>query len=666
MASARQLLLDILLRDKTGPGSKSAADNVHTIGDAAADAAKETEKLGKETDRADDKVDRFGKSSRTAAEHVERLDREIESCERELRQLAVAFAEADVAADRLDLSKAIRRTQSDLKKLNTSKGLVSKLLPSAAETSQAGQDFAHQLMSSVGASLATGAKGLANPVGAALGAGIGIAAAPPLAAALSSALSGGAGAGVIGVGILAAVKGDTAIQAAGKAAGERFMSGLEDEAKVLRGPVLESLNILAAAGDRINKKLGATFAELSDDVVPFVRDIVAAGEAITDSLLDAAGKSGPALRGLGDAVKLVSDGVSRFIDEVSDGGPAAADNIRVIAGAVGELLAITGAWINTLDKLSSLPGAGGPLDILRKHFHDVSEETAVADAAAKTLDATQKKLSGSMGETSAAARDQVDALTELSNQLKGETDPVFGMLRAQDGLRAAQKGVNAAIKEHGRNSPEYQEALRKQAEAALGLEAAAGKVASTSSGKLGPALRNTLREAGFTEAEIRNLEGQFKNAKRAGDAFAKNYSAHATLTGPSSESEARLKRVKNLLDAMHSKKISATVVVNEAKLNALAHQLPGAFRAEGGPVKAGHGYIVGEKRPEVFVPDRDGTIIPSVSKFTGGSMAGRPAGGAGGTLTVDVRGADSEMARLLLRILKYQPAVRAEVKRLVA
>ena len=37
------------------------------------------------------------------------------------------------------------------------------------------------------------------------------------------------------------------------------------------------------------------------------------------------------------------------------------------------------------------------------------------------------------------------------------------------------------------------------------------------------------------------------------------------------------------------------------------------FRANGGPVKAGQPYIVGERQPELFVPNRSGTIIPSVT-----------------------------------------------------
>lgn len=42
-------------------------------------------------------------------------------------------------------------------------------------------------------------------------------------------------------------------------------------------------------------------------------------------------------------------------------------------------------------------------------------------------------------------------------------------------------------------------------------------------------------------------------------------------------------------------------------------------RANGGPVRAGHAYIVGENQPELFVPNRSGTILPSINM--GGNVA---------------------------------------------
>lgn len=43
------------------------------------------------------------------------------------------------------------------------------------------------------------------------------------------------------------------------------------------------------------------------------------------------------------------------------------------------------------------------------------------------------------------------------------------------------------------------------------------------------------------------------------------------------------------------------------------------FRANGGPVNAGQPYIVGERRPELFVPDQPGTILPYVPSPDGAS-----------------------------------------------
>jgi hypothetical protein len=55
----------------------------------------------------------------------------------------------------------------------------------------------------------------------------------------------------------------------------------------------------------------------------------------------------------------------------------------------------------------------------------------------------------------------------------------------------------------------------------------------------------------------------------------------------------------------------------------------GGHRERGGPVKAGRPYIVGEKRPELFVPTMDGNILPRIpgagdSRDAGSAAAERP------------------------------------------
>ncbi|TPJ56878.1 hypothetical protein [Mesorhizobium sp. B2-6-7] len=47
------------------------------------------------------------------------------------------------------------------------------------------------------------------------------------------------------------------------------------------------------------------------------------------------------------------------------------------------------------------------------------------------------------------------------------------------------------------------------------------------------------------------------------------------------------------------------------------------MRANGGPVTAGKPYIVGEKRPELFVPNQSGTIVPRVPSINAGGGGGQ-------------------------------------------
>ena len=65
------------------------------------------------------------------------------------------------------------------------------------------------------------------------------------------------------------------------------------------------------------------------------------------------------------------------------------------------------------------------------------------------------------------------------------------------------------------------------------------------------------------------------------------------------------------------------------------------FRAAGGPVSAGKPYIVGEKRPELFVPRVSGTIVPSLKGLGGQSV----------NLTINAPGATAETVALIRREL---------------
>ncbi|WP_426229289.1 tape measure protein [Pararhizobium sp. DWP3-4] len=88
----------------------------------------------------------------------------------------------------------------------------------------------------------------------------------------------------------------------------------------------------------------------------------------------------------------------------------------------------------------------------------------------------------------------------------------------------------------------------------------------------------------------------------------------------------------------------------------LGSLLPG--RERGGPVQKGKPYIVGEKRPEVFVPTQSGRIVPQVPSLP--SLSGVRQGGMAVSATfapsIDARGASVEAVARLEQALTRQQA----------
>lgn len=99
----------------------------------------------------------------------------------------------------------------------------------------------------------------------------------------------------------------------------------------------------------------------------------------------------------------------------------------------------------------------------------------------------------------------------------------------------------------------------------------------------------------------------------------------------------------NGLDRIQSKQVMIDVYIQQHGGSDLysgagnPDDLNPLHRAGGGRVNPGQPYIVGEKRPELFVPDRPGTIVPSV---TNNSMGGN-------TYNIYVTGGADELMRKL-------------------
>lgn len=77
----------------------------------------------------------------------------------------------------------------------------------------------------------------------------------------------------------------------------------------------------------------------------------------------------------------------------------------------------------------------------------------------------------------------------------------------------------------------------------------------------------------------------------------------------------------------------------------------GGARAMGGPVTAGRAYVVGERRPEVFVPNQSGRILPNTNALTRSMNVGGGGGAQPVVVTINLDGANGDEA---IRRIAYE------------
>ena len=543
---------------------KATGDLAHQIGQARGESVSAkvaTERLGKAIGDTGRETARFGVSTTVAARHVDQLGDEIRNVERELVVMAAAFATAGSQADRLDISKAIRRTEADLRRLNKNKGLLSAILPSPGEVDTAGAKVGSGLMTSIGSAVSS-----ASPAALAAGA-LGAAFAPTIGAAAAGAVVGGAGLGGV-IGGLVLVGKDPRIQGEAKAIGSSFAASVNESAKdAFLVPAERALGQIADLAARSAPKIGKAFAATAPSVDGLTRSLVGAGDALLDSFVHAAQKSGPVLDALGRIVQGTGHSIGAFIDMAADHaaeGASALDDLNTalqntiklgttIGGALGSVKGGLDSFDDGIDKaryatedfFTKLAGGRTVFDITADGYTKGSEAAELyrrgVIGASGSLNDYQHYLEGAKGGTKALGGTMDEAATatglyrkelgRLNTVLRAETDPLFAFVTAQDKVADAQGRLNAAIRKYGPNSRQAADATRELAGAAVDLQGKASAVGVTADGKLTPALRRALEAANLTKGQIRGVEGQLKTARAALDKYDGNYAARVTAPG---------------------------------------------------------------------------------------------------------------------------------------
>lgn len=322
--------------------------------------------------------------------------------------------------------------------------------------------------------------------------------------------------------------------------------------------------------------------------------VVLAGTAINwlIRLREQTGSWGEAFGLLGDVISGVFQGMIASARAVPLGLQVVWNGIQ--RGFVGLLFELSLMWRRFLSSLAnSLPEAGAFGGIFDGVRDGIRAATLESDAFRRGLNATSRDLRAS-GD---AARQSWDSART------GAFEPAReAIARLREAMGGSREETDATAEAMG--------ALRTALDAAGGATGAGGaRGAASATDELTEAQRR-LQEAS------RSVESSFESA----------------FVGLVSGTRSARDAVAGLLQDLARLAAQAAFrsLFSGSSFFAGLGSIFGGFRAAGGPVSAGRAYVVGERGPELFVPQAGGSIVPNHAMGGGGSSV---------TINIDARGA---------------------------
>jgi len=355
-------------------------------------------------------------------------------------------------------------------------------------------------------------------------AGVGVLAAPLIGGLLAAAVIGGAGSlGIVG-GFVAAA-GDSRVKGAAIALKDLMSDDLEDAADSFVPAAVGAIGQVRTAWTSMLPDIESIFKQSGGLLDPLIGGVVDGVEMMVDGIEVALGGAGPVFESFGDLFREVGGALGDMFAGLSDNGETAAaaldflaaalvatvdalwifmeassvaiDAIRPIGGLIADAVNATDEWI------SSLGGVGGQ-----------SEEVA----------GKQGVLKRATEEGTAATQAQRSALRELEEEMRKQTDPLFAVFDLQVKNTKAQEDYNKSLEENGPNAAKTRKALLDMGKASFELTSALTNAADEGfNGKLTPAMRNALRNAGNTTGQIDALERELIAAWRAANKWSGTY-----------------------------------------------------------------------------------------------------------------------------------------------
>lgn len=455
-------------------------------------------------------------------------------------------------------------------------------------------------------------------------------------------------------------------------------------------PALQPLSVATAA---VLRSLGGS---LPDIVGNLSRKLVELSDSVAknpDGLKDLATGIGGIADGAIKAITVLND-LDRLLGKIPGGFSTfmklpgmlnpVKGGIDTITGGVGQLdsLLHDGATPSVADLGKAATLTGGAAG-------DMAAKVAAVHAAAGRAAPAVTGVANATALANRNARELAATFDRQAAATQRASDALAGIMGSQVNYAQALADANAAIKENGKTHDLSTQKGRDNQRQLLALRDAANQETkalqangdgNVSAAKHGETARQSFirlaQQMGYTVPQAKamaktmvaipsvtrtarlnanktDLEQKLAAANKALKDPNLTRERRATLTANKKNAEAGITEVNRLLGNLPKSK-SVTITTNVVtKYTTVGSRSSGSgtggghinedpHRAAGGPVSKGRPYIVGEKRPELFVPNQDGTILPKVpSMAMGSSVAQGLAGGIkGGTSSAISAAAD--------------------------
>lgn len=587
MADRREWLLRLVGRDDLSPAFDSAA---------------------RSAGRFDDRV----KAVETDAQ---RLDRQIAETKTKIAELG---QEIRKTGD-LSLFKELSRQQRDLKRLTGLKDMFAELGEDGAK------GFAASFSARIGPLLARA------PIHPALLGAI-AASMPALGALVSAGVLAGLSGGVVAAGVRLAFT-DPRIKGEAESLGKELGATLASASRSFVPATLGAMAQIRRTVAGLEGDLRQTFQAGAAYVAPLTRAVTNLADGILPRLPRVIERAAPIFAALEDGAVVLGKAVGGALDAISEGAGGAALVVRDLLTNVAVGVRNIGEVIGFLSKAYSLIRAATAID-KQAVITQLARDQAAAGAYKAELD---KLVSGlqSTGHAASTTAAEIRSLDQMLEDFANEATTAFnaetrfGEVLDEVTTKAVHHGagIDAGTKKGRANRDMLDKLAAQTRESAKALDGMAG----------GQEKANQIMATGYKRfmavADAMGLD------KKTAQALAVQMGLIPKTTktehkSNAAQAKAEAERVKRKLEEIE-RTYFARVKVSYYEAGAKSGSLGAVGQREyGGPVKKGHAYVVGERRPEVFVPDRDGRVIPSVERYLSATGAGSRGGSTNGQVRV--------------------------------